>query len=113
MRVELTTHFDRFAAAGPAGAAVGLGWAAEHVLGVSTDRVPLEEGTLQRSGVATQTGLTAAISYDTVYAARQHQELTWRHDAGRTARYLQESLLDSEREVLDLIAAGARKALRG
>ncbi|MGH3323260.1 MAG: hypothetical protein ACRDOV_02375 [Streptomyces sp.] len=90
----------------------GVGKAAEHLLGVSRQLVPLEEGTLERSGAASADGLAAAVSYDTVYAVRQHEELTWRHDPGRQAKYL-ESPADTERPVmLALIAAELRRALR-
>ncbi|WP_293787759.1 hypothetical protein, partial [uncultured Aeromicrobium sp.] len=53
-------------------AAVGLARAAEHVLGVSSDRVPLEEGTLMRSGSVNvdADNLVAYVSYDTPYAVR-------------------------------------------
>jgi hypothetical protein len=95
-----------------AAAELGVELAAEHLLGVSRQRVPIEETTLERSGVATQDGLRAAVSYDTVYAVRQHEELTWRHDPGRTAKYL-EGPLDEESDVmLEIVAARIRRALR-
>lgn len=97
-----------------AGAIRGLEVATEHVLGASRAVVPLEEATLERSGVASvdETDLTGAISYDTVYAVRQHEELTWRHAEGRTAKYL-EGPLEAEREtVAALVAAQIRRALR-
>ncbi|MFM9368069.1 hypothetical protein [Streptomyces sp. Da 82-17] len=97
------------------GAARGLRIAAEHVLGVSRRRVPIEEGTLERSGVATvdETDLTAALSYDTPYAVRQHEELTYQHDPGRTAKYLEGPLTEEADTVAQLIAAQVRRSLRG
>jgi hypothetical protein len=79
------------------GAARGLMLAAEHVL---------EEATLLRSGVASvdESALRAAVSYDTPYAVRQHEELTYRHDAGRQAKYLEEPL-NRERATVDRIIA--------
>ncbi|CAL9528991.1 hypothetical protein [Streptomyces sp. enrichment culture] len=97
-----------------AGALRGARLGAEHLLGVSRDRVPIEEGTLERSGTVTvdeATG-TAAVSYDTRYAIRQHEDMTLQHDAGRTAKFL-EGPLDEEADVIQaIIAAQIRRALR-
>lgn len=52
-----------------AGAIRGLQVGTEHLLQVSRERVPLEEGTLERSGVASvdEGRLRGAVSYDTPY----------------------------------------------
>ncbi|GGW67923.1 hypothetical protein [Streptomyces griseoloalbus] len=97
------------------GAARGLRIGLEHLLQVSRDRVPIEEGTLERSGTVTvdEAALEGAVSYDTPYAVRQHEDLDLRHDEGRTAQFLADPL-DEERDViLDLIAAQVRRSLRG
>lgn len=98
-----------------AGAIRGLRIASEHVLTESRKRVPIEEATLERSGVATvdEATLTAAVSYDTPYAVRQHEELTYRHDAGRTAKYLEGPLTEQAATVAAIIAAQLRRSLRG
>lgn len=98
-----------------AGAIRGLRIGAEHVLAESRKRVPIEEATLERSGVATvdESSLTAAVSYDTVYAIRQHEELNYRHDAGRTAKYLEGPLTEQAATVAAIIAAELRRSLRG
>lgn len=92
----------------------GLFLGAEHVLGVSTNRVPLDEGYLQSTGTASvdEPSLNAMVSFDGPYAVRQHEELTWRHAPGRTAKYLENSLNESRQEVAALIAAELRRALR-
>lgn len=91
----------------------GLDRALEHILAKSRRLVPLEEGTLERSGRASRQGLNGAISYDTVYAVRQHEELTWRHLPGRQAKYL-ETPMNSERDVvLRMIQVDLRRWLRG
>ncbi|WND36923.1 hypothetical protein RI578_22715 [Streptomyces sp. BB1-1-1] len=97
------------------GAIRGLRIAAEHVLTESRKRVPIEEATLERSGTATvdESSLTAAVAYDTVYAIRQHEELTYRHDAGRTAKYLEGPLEEQAGTVAAIIAAQLRRSLRG
>lgn len=98
-----------------AGALRGLRLSAEHVLQVSRARVPIEEATLERSGAATveESDLTAAVSYDTPYAVRQHEELDYRHDAGRTAKYLEGPLTEEAGTVAAIIAAELRRSLRG
>jgi len=87
---------------------------AEHVLGVSNDRVPLDEGALQRTGTASvdRADLTAAVSYDGPYAVPQHERMDYRHAPGRQAKYLESALNDSRSEVGALIAAEMRRALR-
>ncbi|CAM3459882.1 minor capsid protein [Stackebrandtia soli] len=89
----------------------GLRLAAEHLLGASRRLVPLEEGTLERSGrVSVDEGaLQAAVSYDTVYAVRQHEELTYQHDAGRSAKYLERPMNSEGPTMAALIAAAVRK----
>lgn len=98
-----------------AGAARGLRLAAEHVLTESRKRVPIEEATLERSGVASvdETALTAGVSYDTPYAVRQHEDMNLRHDAGRTAKYLEKTVDEQAATVEAIIAAQVRRSLRG
>ena len=117
MRVKVKSRISTGRVYGRARAAEarGLAVAAEHLLGVSRQRVPHEEGTLERSGVAgvdDQT-LEAAVSYDTVYAVRQHEELTWRHDPGRTAKYLERPFEEEQETMVALVAAEVRRTLGG
>jgi hypothetical protein len=91
----------------------GLQRGLEHILGEARKIVPLEEGTLERSGRVVRDGMNGAISFDTVYAVRQHEELTWKHLPGRQAKYL-ETPMNSERDVvLQLMAVSLRRWLRG
>lgn len=95
-----------------AGAARGLGLGAEHVRGVSVDRTPLDVAGLRNSATASHDAgsLTAAVSYDTPYATRQHEELDFHHRTGGP-KYL-ESALASERDVVArLVQAQIKKAL--
>lgn len=108
-----TTINKSIAPAMKAKAAHGLLLAAEHVLQVSNTHVPiaLDGGTLERSGVASvdATALKAAVSYDTPYAVRQHEELNYRHAVGRTAKYL-ENAGNSESSTVAVILARAVKS---
>jgi hypothetical protein len=93
----------------------GLELAAEHLLQVSSFLAPLEEGTLARSGeVSTdESDMVAAVSYDTPYAVRQHEELTWRHAEGKTAKFLENPMTEERDTMLELIAAALRDATEG
>jgi hypothetical protein len=95
-------------------AARGLFLGTEHVLGLATNVVPLDEGYLQSTGTASvdEAALTGMVSFDGPYAVRQHEELTWRHAPGRTAKYLENSLNSARSEVAALIAAELRRAMR-
>lgn len=95
-------------------AAEGLRLAAEHLLQASRERVPIEEGTLERSGTVTvdEAALQAAVSYDTPYAVRQHEDMSLRHDAGRHAKYLEGPARSEADTMQDIIAARIRRALR-
>ncbi|KJK40222.1 hypothetical protein UK15_07670 [Streptomyces variegatus] len=109
-------RYDGAAAARELRAAAGRGLflGTEHVLSVSTDRVPLDEGFLQSTGTASvdEPSLTGMVSFDGPYAVRQHEELEWRHAPGRTAKYLENSLNEERNVVFALVAAELRRALR-
>ena len=97
-----------------AGALRGLRLGLEHLLQVSRTRVPIEEGTLERSGTATvdESTLTGAVAYDTPYAVRQHEEMGYRHDAGRSAKYLEGPMSEESSTIGEIIAAQVRRSLR-
>ena len=99
---------------GKARAARGMRLALEHVLAESNKIIPLEEGTLMRSGKVSmdEGGLTGSISYDTPYAVRQHEEMTWRHAPGRQAKYLETAVNTSRQECLRIMQAELRRWLR-
>ena len=77
------------------GAERGLYLWAEYVLEQAVNIVPLREGTLMRSGVASPPDpgtLKSAVSFDTPYAVVQHENLTFHHPNGRQAKYLETPL---------------------
>lgn len=77
--------------------------------------VPYDMGDLDRSRkvtiVPTPDGFEGAVSYDTVYAARQHEEVTWRHDPGRTAKFLGNPMRANAERLKQHIADATRDAL--
>lgn len=94
-------------------AARGLLLAAEAVLTEATDTVPIEEGTLQRSGRASvdPQNLRGLVSYDTPYAVRVHEDMTARHDPGRRAKWLEAAMAENTDMIRQIIADSIRGAL--
>lgn len=90
----------------------GMLVAGEHVLGVANSQVPLEEGDLARSGGVSQDGGSGrtAISYDTPYAVRQHEDTSLRHDSGRNAKYLENAMNSERATALQIVAQRAKGA---
>lgn len=98
--------------------AEGLHKAGEHLLALAKAVVPIEEGTLERSGASTALSdidpddLLVVVLFDTVYAPRQHEELTWRHAEGRTAKYLEGPAVSNRDLLAQIIAAPPRAAVQ-
>lgn len=113
MRMTVTWRGDPIKRDTREAAAKGLTDGCEHWLQRSREVVPIEEGTLERSGVATvdRAELVGAVSYDTPYAVRQHEDLNLRHDPGRTAKYLERPMHEERNTINALIAAAVRRAL--
>lgn len=89
--------------------------AADHILGVSQDLVPIEEGTLQSTGKVTvsEGGLRAAVSYGLVYGPIQHDRLDFKHKPGRQALYLAQPMQTERDTALKIMAAVMRRSVRG
>lgn len=87
--------------------------AGQIILAESDQHVPIEEGTLSRSGHVSEDDqhLRVAVSYDTPYAVVQHEDMTLNHDAGRTAKYLENAFNSQLGTVRDHLAAQIRKAM--
>lgn len=104
---ELTAQIRRAAAR-------GLDLAAEHVLSVSNQRVPNDDGILERSGRPSVDALElrAVVSYDTPYAVIQHENLDYKHEPGRTAKYLELAVREEAEAVKALIAKQLRQVFK-
>lgn len=97
---------------GQRAASRGLRLALEHTLQVANTQVPLEEGTLERSGKVTVDGLDGTISFDTVYAVVQHEALDFHHPVpGRKAKYLEDPMRTERDTMMQLMAAPLRRWL--
>ncbi|MFK0180008.1 hypothetical protein ACIQVR_29005 [Streptomyces xanthochromogenes] len=97
------------------GALRGLLLGAEHLLAASRSEVPIDEGTLERSGATSvdDANLVAAVSYDTPYARRVHEDMSARHSPGRKAKFLEDPAHREAGTVGEIIAAQVRRSLRG
>ncbi|MDQ0854782.1 hypothetical protein QFZ79_002893 [Arthrobacter sp. V4I6] len=96
-----------------AAAARGLAIAGEHVLGEAKKLVPIEEHILEESGTVTTdpANLKAAVVFDTPYAVPVHEDMTARHDEGRSAKYLESPLASEVNTVREIIARTIRGEL--
>lgn len=91
----------------------GLVDGADHLLQVSQTEVPVDEGTLRGTGaVHIVTDTKVAVSYDTPYAVRQHEELGYRHPKQGKAKYLEDPMRSEAPEVRRLVQAAIRRATR-
>lgn len=119
---RLVWHGARVKDAERAGTARGLMLGAENVLEKSNRIVPIDESTLLKSGhpwppeqigFVGGEGMQSAVTYDTPYACRQHEELTWHHQGNGQAKYLEQTIDDDsvKREVEELIAREIKATL--
>lgn len=123
IRVEWTNmdRLYRLLAQGGPGAVQALGRAlheeAQGIFSKSQAQVPFDEGILHSSGQIHPPSISGSdvvveITYGgnaSEYAAVQHENMTYRHDEGRKAKYLEdpfnESLPSIERNVTDRVEA--------
>jgi hypothetical protein len=91
----------------------GVAEAAEALLTDTNPRVPLDEGPLAQSGMVTHdpANLTSAVSYDTPYAVRQHEDTTLHHPQQGEAKFLERTMNERARVYGERIAARIRRAL--
>lgn len=92
----------------------------QHVLGVSNEQVPHEEGDLMRDGAASIEAERArgAISYGrdpevAKYAVVQHEDLTLEHDGGRNAKFLENAMNSERAAVLEIVGQAVRSKMGG
>lgn len=114
MSVTTEWHGDIVAAMLKANSAEALNHAAELLRGDSVPLAPLDRGPLRASAQVTEAtpdNLTAYVSYDTPYAARQHEELDWRHDDGQ-AKYLEQPLIENAEKYQQTIASRLGDGIR-
>lgn len=92
----------------------GLNMAGERLRALSVARTPIDEGDLRSataviSAQSTREGVK--VHNDSVYAARQHEELGWRHPRGGEAKYLERPALENQKELFAIVGAQIRRSL--
>lgn len=82
----------------------------EHLGQVADQTAPIEEGALIRSRVVTdpEDGEVAVV-YNTPYAARQHEDLTYAHDPGRRAKWLELTMAEQQGALTEIAAQEMRR----
>lgn len=86
----------------------GENLAAEHLLGLSLQEVPFDQGTLSSTGAverATDPEEGAAVTFDTPYAAYLHKHPEFNFQNGRKGKYLEDPALEHKEELGAIIAA--------
>lgn len=85
------------------------------VLAEAKRQTPRDKSTLIRSAVkeTRQTGdrVESRITFNTPYAARQHEERSYQHPRGGKAKYLEDPMRAAAPEVERRLAAAYRKAI--
>ncbi|MCD4558227.1 minor capsid protein [Schaalia sp. lx-100] len=78
--------------------------AGEHLRTQSVQLTPIREGLLRASAAVSlhENRALAAVSFNTPYAVRQHEELGYRHPKGGQAKYL-ETAADDEKSTMERI----------
>lgn len=92
---QVGAFLGRLGAVGPsvaAGSAEAAQDIAENILGQAIEEVPFEDGDLSSSGKVATSGSSAVVYFDTPYAVRQHEDMTYQHDNGRKAKYLEDPM---------------------
>lgn len=89
----------------------GVTQATETLLAHARSRAPFREGDLRRSGKADTDGNNGRVSFNTVYAARQHEEVGWHHPISGGAKYLETAKDDFAGEFVQIVGNALRGAL--
>lgn len=84
---------------------------AEHVLEESNRIIPHETGDLERAGEAQAEGRRSRVSYESIYAIPQHENLEYRHDPGRQAKYLETAGIQAGPELEAIVGEAVRRLL--
>lgn len=80
--------------------------AGEVLLSHARAKAPIQDGLLRASGKASASGKSAAVSFNTPYAARQHEEVGWNHPGGGGAKYLENAKNEFAGEYAQIVAQG-------
>ncbi|MFE5878975.1 hypothetical protein ACFQ6H_27225 [Rhodococcus sp. NPDC056506] len=85
--------------------------AGEALLAKARAKTPIQDGLLRASGKASASGKSSAVSFNTVYAARQHEEVGWNHPGGGESKYLEKAKNEFAGEYAQIVANGMSGAI--
>jgi hypothetical protein len=87
---------------------------AEMVLAKSVEQCPVETGALRRSATVNgrNSDTTQELSYNTPYAHRQHEDLSYNHPVGN-AKFLENPVRQYASKVFQLLTAAATRGMKG
>ncbi|WP_237559834.1 hypothetical protein [Corynebacterium neomassiliense] len=108
--MSLTWNGDAIAAAVKQAEQRGVRLAAEHLRTTAVQQTPLETGALRNSAQVTVEGTRAAVSFNTKYAVKQHEELGYSHKDGR-AKYLESATVSEKDTMAQIIGQQIKGAL--
>ena len=112
IEVSMRSNLAAFAANAVQNLVQGENMAAERLLALSTERAPLDVGTLIGSGTverASNPEEGAAVVFDTPYAARLHEHPEFNFQNGRQGKYVEDPALQHRGELGEII----RKQVQG
>lgn len=89
----------------------GVRLAVEHWLTEANQHVPHDDGTLEHSGEASASGTRGAVSYDTPYAVKQHEDMSLHHDGKGEAKWLENTGTREAKTMGQIIATSIRTEL--
>lgn len=115
MKVKVTWDDIMARHAAMEGGADGLLEAAQIILEASNQIVPFDQGTLMGSGAVDFDfdEQTAHVYYDTVYAAKLHQNPKYNFQGGRRGKYLRTAAMQSKPRLAPTLAEGMKLKFRG
>ena len=91
--------------------ASGLNDGAELLRSLSVPRAPVDTSMLRQTAqvaLASPMDLESAVTYDTPYAVKQHNDLDLNHPNGGEAQYLLRPLMEDGQKILEVIAKPIR-----
>ncbi len=92
-------------------ASAGLKEGARDVLRDARERVPVDDGTLRRSGRVVMDNLEATVKFTAPHAWLQHERLDYQHEGGGEAKYLENAA--AEYPLAEPVARHVRAVLGG
>ncbi|OZC55059.1 hypothetical protein CH289_07645 [Rhodococcus sp. RS1C4] len=99
-----------------AGAVKGMEIATEALRGEAVDLTPIKDGVLRASSKASvnevDDGVVGAVSFNTEYAVKQHEDVGLNHPNGGEAKYLENAATAFSETFQTVMAHQIKKALR-